>query len=259
VQGGSADIWKENIMEELEAGEVEFELAEEFLAEIKKEFRGGDEELVKIAELKMIKQESRNIEEFVQDFKRVARSSSYEGRPLIKEFKRGINGAIRRKLMEAEKQPSSIEQWFSRTITLDSNWRESRKEEERLRGKKETNGAPASRTNQQGVLGQSLPRPQVWPKRQETPQQQVPTGPAPMEGVERTNVVMANPQQRAGFPQRNPYAMDVDRRENRNCYTCERFGHLARHCRNRRIGMNRRMEVEQDNNLNGKRGLGSPN
>jgi len=38
VQGGSADIWKENVMEELETGEIEFELAGEFLAEIRKEF-----------------------------------------------------------------------------------------------------------------------------------------------------------------------------------------------------------------------------
>ena len=28
VQGGSADIWKENVMEEMEAGEVEYESAE---------------------------------------------------------------------------------------------------------------------------------------------------------------------------------------------------------------------------------------
>jgi len=81
-----------------------------------------------------------------------------------------------------------------------------------------------------------------------------------MEGVERTNAVMATPQQRAGFPQRNPYAMDVDRRENQNCYTCGGFGHLARNCRNRGM-MNRRMEVDQDSNsnLNGEGGLGSPN
>jgi len=147
VQGRSADIWKENIMEGLEAGEVEYESAEEFLVEIKKEFGGGDKESVKVAELKRIEQESRNMEEFMQDFKRVARGSSYEGHPLIEEFKKGINGAIRRKLIEAETQPSSIEQWFSRAIALDRNWRKSRGEEERLRGKKENSKIPALRLN----------------------------------------------------------------------------------------------------------------
>jgi len=88
-----------------------------------------------------------------------------------------------------------------------------------------------------------LPQPQVWPKRQKTPQQQAPIGPAPMEDVERTNAAMVTPQQRTGFPQRNPYTMDVDRGENRNCYACGGFGHLARNSRNR--GMtNRRMEVD---------------
>ena len=42
-------------MEKLETGEIEFESAGEFLAEIKKEFGGGDEELVKVVELKKIK------------------------------------------------------------------------------------------------------------------------------------------------------------------------------------------------------------
>ena len=37
----------------------------EFLAEIKKEFRGGDEELLKVAELKRIEQGGRIMEEFV--------------------------------------------------------------------------------------------------------------------------------------------------------------------------------------------------
>ena len=55
VQRGSADIWKENMMEELETGEIEFELTGEFLLEIKKEFGGGDKESVKVAELKRIK------------------------------------------------------------------------------------------------------------------------------------------------------------------------------------------------------------
>jgi len=57
----------------------------------------------------------------------------------VEEFKRGINGGIWRKLMEAENPPTSIEQWYRRAMALDRNWRERRKEEERLR-KKETGG-----------------------------------------------------------------------------------------------------------------------
>ena len=201
------------------------------------------------------------MEEFVQDFKRIARGSGYKGCLLIEEFKQGMNGSIRRKLMEAENQLATIEHWFRRAIALDRNWRESRREEERLRRKKENNEALAPRLNNREASGQSLPWPQVWPRRQETPQQQA-IGPVPMEGVERMNVVMVRPQQQGtGFPQRNPYTMDIDRRENRNCYTCGRFGHLVRNRRNRRIGMNRKMEVDQDtnSNLNGEGGLGSPN
>jgi len=40
VQGGSADIWKKNVMEEMETGEVEYESAEEFLTCLRKEFGG---------------------------------------------------------------------------------------------------------------------------------------------------------------------------------------------------------------------------
>jgi len=52
VQGGSADVWKENVMEELEAGEMEYETAEEFFTSLRKEFGGGEEESVKAAELR---------------------------------------------------------------------------------------------------------------------------------------------------------------------------------------------------------------
>jgi len=132
MQGGSADVWKENVMEEIEAGEVEYESAEEFLACLKKEFGGGEEETVKVAELRRVEQRGKTMEEYVQEFKKIARDSGYEGRPLVEEFKRGMNGGIRRKLVEAENPPASIEQWYRRATALDRNWRESRRKEERL-------------------------------------------------------------------------------------------------------------------------------
>ena len=121
VQGRSADVWKENVMEELESGEVEYELAEEFLMSLKKEFGGGEEELVKAVELRKLEQGGRTIEEFIQEFKRAARGSGHERRPLVEEFKRGMNRGIRRKLMEVENPLPSIEQWYRRAMALDRN------------------------------------------------------------------------------------------------------------------------------------------
>ena len=134
------------------------------------------------------------MEEFMQDFKRTARGSGNKGRPLVEEFKRGINGAIRRKLMEAENPLASIKQWYRRATALDRNWRESRKEEERLRERKETTGGAPK---QEQKL--NMPRPLVWQRRQQ-PSQQATIGPIPMEGVERMNAAMVTPQQRVGFP-----------------------------------------------------------
>jgi len=80
VQGGSADVWKENVMEELESGEVEYESAEEFLTSLRKKFGGEEEESVKAVELRKLEQGGRMMEEFVQEFKRAVKGSGYEGR-----------------------------------------------------------------------------------------------------------------------------------------------------------------------------------
>lgn len=44
----------------------------------------------------------------MEELRRAARSSKYEERPLIEEFKKGINNIIRRKLIEIERPPRSI-------------------------------------------------------------------------------------------------------------------------------------------------------
>ena len=75
---------------------------------------------------------------------------------MVEEFKRGMNGGIRRKLMEMENLPVSIKQWYRRATALDRNWRESRREKERLRGKKEVGGGMQKQEKQ------LLPRPLVW-------------------------------------------------------------------------------------------------
>ena len=71
----------------MESGEREYKTTEEFLTTIKKEFGGGEEEVVKVAELRKLEQGGKLMKEFVQEFKRAARGSGYEGRLLVEKFK----------------------------------------------------------------------------------------------------------------------------------------------------------------------------
>ena len=64
------------------------------------------------------------------------------------------------------------------------------------------------------------------------PSQQATTGSAPMEGVERMNVVVVRGAEQGvgASSRRDLYAIEVDR--GRNCYACGGFGHMAHHCKN---------------------------
>ena len=50
--------------------------------------------------------------------------------------------------------------------------------------------------------------------------------------------------------------MDMDK-NNRNCYVCRGFGHIAKYCRNQGVGNNQRMEYRENrqDNLNKGRDL----
>jgi len=49
-----ADIWKENVMEDLESRSLSYVIVEESLVDLKKEFSGEDNETIKITKLKKV-------------------------------------------------------------------------------------------------------------------------------------------------------------------------------------------------------------
>jgi len=73
IQGGSADIWKENMLEDLKVEVLEYEIAGEFLADLRKKFGREEEKTVKAAELKRLEQDRKTMKEFMQEFRRTAR------------------------------------------------------------------------------------------------------------------------------------------------------------------------------------------
>jgi len=108
MQGGIAEVWKDNLLDELAKKESEVELAEQLFTKIRDDFEETLEEKRKIEQLRTIEQGGRTYDEYVQKFKKVTRGSGYKRRPLIKEFKRGLSGNIRKKLVEAEELPTTI-------------------------------------------------------------------------------------------------------------------------------------------------------
>ena len=110
-------------MDELAKKESEMDTVEKLFTKIRNDFGETSEEKRKVEQLRTMEQGGRTCDEYVQEFKKVARRSSYEERPLIKEFKRGLNGAIRRKLAEAEEPLTTIGKWQERVVRLDRNQR----------------------------------------------------------------------------------------------------------------------------------------
>ena len=53
-------------------------MVREFLSDLKKEFSRRDNETLKVLKLKKVEQGNKTIEEFLQEFQRAARESSYK-------------------------------------------------------------------------------------------------------------------------------------------------------------------------------------
>jgi len=111
VQRGIAKAWKDNLLDELAKGKLEMESVEQLFTKIRNDFGEMSEEERKIEQLRTIEQGGRTCDKYVQEFKKVARGSSYVRRSLIEEFKRELNRAIRRKLAEVEEPPTTIGEW----------------------------------------------------------------------------------------------------------------------------------------------------
>jgi len=209
-------------MDELAKRELEVETVEQLFLKIRNNFGEILEEEKKIEQLRTIEQGGRTCDEYIQEFKKVARGSSYEGRPLIKEFKRGLNRAIKRKLAEAEEPPSTIGEWQERVVRLKRNQRQSRAEK-RMLGRNAV--YPGENVQPRGSFGGESyggKRGQITWRAE-----------ALYIGGNRGgggNVFSRGGNQVGLW--RDPNTVDVNRRKggDRTCYHCRKFGHMAQNC-----------------------------
>ena len=86
--------------------------ADLFMEEIRNRFGDTDRVATKIIKLRTLSQGDRTAEEHIQDFRKNAIGSGYEGRALIEEFKRSLNRPLKEKIMLSEIPPVDIEGWY---------------------------------------------------------------------------------------------------------------------------------------------------
>ena len=73
------------MLDKLAKGKSEIEIAEDLFTKIRNEFEETTEAERKVKQLRTIEQGERLCDEYVQEFKKVTRESSYKGKPLIKK------------------------------------------------------------------------------------------------------------------------------------------------------------------------------
>jgi len=105
VQEAVAAAWKNNLLDKLSKKKSEIEIVEELFGKMRNEFGKIAKEKRKIEQLRTIEQRRKTYDEYIQEFKKMARKSSYKKQSLIKEFKRRLSGILRRKLTKAENPP----------------------------------------------------------------------------------------------------------------------------------------------------------
>ena len=153
----------------------------------------------------------------MQEFKKIARGSGYTRRPLIEEFKRGLNRAIRKKLAEAEELLTTIGEWQERVVRLDRNQRQSRAEERMLgRNAVHPGGNVQPREGYSGGSYGGRGKQIMWRAGNNS------------RGYQGLSV----PSQNQTGPRRDPNAMDVDkgRGGDRTYYVCEKWDYMAKNC-----------------------------
>ena len=222
MQGGSARLWRDYIMAQVQSGIKQFRNANDLMNEIESKFGEEDKQTTMSLKIRTMTQGEKHMDKHVQEFQRAALEASYDGYPLVVEFKMSLNAGPRRQLQSLRPQPITINQWYKEAVTVDRQWRVAKAEEAFYN---RANGSAAK-------------------KEADKPKEAKPNQPCQNNGqytcAWQPRTFQIKPQatgnqQGNAAGQKDPNAMDVDRSNWRKrppikCYNCQGTGHMARDC-----------------------------
>ena len=143
-------MWKEQFLSSKQTAEgLKLGTRDGFLKELKKAFEEVDAPGNALWKIKTMKQGSKTAEDHVNEFKLFAKSAGLDisqGKDIAARdyFSETLNRPLRRKILEDQNPPTTLEEWYSKAIKYDTQYRRNQNIFGRDRGSR-NEGRPKAR------------------------------------------------------------------------------------------------------------------
>ena len=129
MQSGTAHTWRDYVVSRMLRHDWMFRTGDALLREVQVKFGDMDKQMTMFLKIRTMMQGDKPVDEHVQEFEKAAMEAEYEEKPLIAEFKQSLNVGLRRRLMELDPLPQTINKWYEVAIKFDCQWRVAKAEE----------------------------------------------------------------------------------------------------------------------------------
>ncbi|PPQ85959.1 hypothetical protein CVT25_001695 [Psilocybe cyanescens] len=132
MQEGNVVVWKQQFVQNklnLDTGDINLPTYKEFINEFQKAFKPEEEDIDALDKLNMLRQKNLTAEQLVTKFKLLvgeagmSNDSDTANKLLIEKFKTALNPALVQKIIQSEKRPTKIEEWYDKAMSFDRSYR----------------------------------------------------------------------------------------------------------------------------------------
>ena len=239
MQGGKAQFWRNEAINQIVAGHEPFHSFEDFLEKLEAQFGDPNPKATAVGKLKTMRQGSSSADEFILQFKAEASQTELGEAALIEYLKAGLNPSLFKSIYRLPVMPTTLDQWYEWAFKLDWQYRQEQAESKLLHPHSTHTGSKFGKPP-----GRSSKKVNYYG--------QIAKAPPPATAVTLPTQVPQVHQPHQFVSQHPSDAMDVDRAGRRpliKCFNCGKLGHTAKNCPDKRHIREVGTEVEEKQNF----------